>query len=238
MKKMKKDALILFVLSIQVLLSSCTKNSSYIINSRLMADDIVKISSIAPIIALADSNSQIIIRVNVNSNADSAQNITLTTNEGIINGKSKSETLLTNLSRFGEFVLTTGQSPGPVTLRASVQGSYFRDTIINFTKSYPDSIIVQPDEFIISKNAEVNVSVNLFRNKGYPSKNQTLLLSSMDSTGNSTGKFITIGDFVPSQILATKFIPEQDFIGKVKLNVFIIREDGSKLMGSSNIVIK
>jgi hypothetical protein len=225
--------------AIIILLNSCAKNSEYTLNDKLSPDDIIKFSSITPTSIDADSNSQIIIRVQISPNTDSTKTITLSTNKGILNGKSATESLTTNLNRYVDFSLTAGQIPGSVSLRASVSGTnLIRDTLISFNKAYPDSLWLKPTSYSITKNSEVSINVNLFKVKGYPSKNQTILFSSTDLNGNQTGNFFTNDTFNPGATLAATFKPDTDFVGVVNLKVTVVRDNGTTIVNSAKIDVQ
>lgn len=233
---MKK--LILIGLPLVFFSNSCVKENEYVVNKDLNPDDIIKFASISPYSVYADSVSDVTIRIRIYSNSDSAQNILLATNKGLINGKSNSEQVLTNLNRYVDFILTAGQVPGKVSLRASVLGSYTRDTIIHFLKAYPDSVIVTPDSFKIPKNTELSVSVIFFSKIGYPSKNQSFLFSAVDSAGNSIGLFSKTGDYIPGNVLKANFSPEEDYTGLGLLQVIVVKEDGGRIVGTAKISVQ
>jgi hypothetical protein len=235
---MKMNNVKLALITFLFFMVSCIKNSDYIINNGLNPDNIVSITSINPIDASADSATQILIRVKINSNADSAQAVILTTSSGIINGKSKSETANVNVSRYADFILTTGQTYGPVALRASVLGSYFKDTIITLAPAYPDTIIVLPDNYNIPKGSASNSKINFVKYQGYPSKNQTILLTSLDSTGNIMGQYIYSDSFNPGTSLKAVFTPLANYTGKATLKVVLIRKDGTRIFGQTQINIQ
>ncbi len=91
---------------------------------------------------------------------------------------------------------------------------------------------------MIPKNTELSVSVTLFCNIGFPSKNQSLLFSALDSAGNPIGSFATTGNFIPGNILKANFHPVEDFTGYGFLKVFVVREDGSRITGSAKINVQ
>jgi len=109
---------------------SCVKDSDYVINDGIRPDDIIAISSITPVEAFADSSTEILVRVKINAYSSANREITLTTTQGIINYKSQSEALTTNMDKYVDFNLKTGQVAGPVFLRVSVLDDYIRDTVI------------------------------------------------------------------------------------------------------------
>ena len=147
---MKKQLIPIIALAI-LLITSCIKNSGYTVNDGLKPDDIIAFTSIEPINPFADSDAEILIRVRINPQSSANQSVTLTTTEGTINGASKSESVTTNTDRYADFKLKTGQVAGPVLLKATVMTDYSRDTIINFLKAYPDSIIINPEKYVMEK---------------------------------------------------------------------------------------
>jgi hypothetical protein len=225
-------------LVIVIIFFACAKNSDYVINKGLSPDDIIKFTSITPDSAYADSNSQVIIRVSVNPNTDTPQDVTLTTDKGIINGKSASETMTTNLNRYVDFVLTAGQLSGPVFLRTTVASSYTRDTTLIFGKAYPDTIIIRPDAFTVSAGSTLNVNIDLLRFKGYASKDQNIFLSALDSTGNEIGQFTYSESFVPGAPLSAVFSSPSTYTGKAVLKTIVVRDDGSKIAAQIKITIQ
>jgi hypothetical protein len=229
---------LLFVALYLMANASCVKNSDYVLNDGLQADSMIRFVSITPLPADADSFSKIIVRIAINKYADDNAEVTLNTDQGLINGSSKSETMAVNLSRYADFIITTGRSAGPVKLKATVSDSLIRDTIIYFAKAYPDSILVQPQQQIADKNTNVSVDIGLFRKTGYPSMQQAILCQATDSLGNKTGSFSSISDFIPGRNIQTTFTPSTDFTGKTVLHVFIIKEDGSRLEGSTTVVFR
>lgn len=233
----KKYGIALLMLMIFIY-ASCKKDAKYVINKELNPDEIIKIISIKPATVQADSNSKIILRVQVNSHTDSATTVVLTTTSGLINAKSKSESTRVNVNRYADFVLTAGNSPGPVSIRASVLGTFFRDTIINLSKSYPDTILVYPEAYNIAMNSSVAASIQLIKNMGYPSQNQTIFLSALDATGNNLGRFTFSGVYSPGTPISASFSAPVNYNGKVTLQATVIKEDGSKIIGKNIIDIQ
>ncbi len=217
---------------------SCVKNTDYVINDGLNVNDIIRISSISPMTASADSSTQITIRVSINSKTDSAENVTLTTSSGTVNGISKSESMSVNVNKYADFVLKTGQISGPLLLRASVLGSYFRDTILTLSIAYPDTIIVQPDNYIVTAGASSNAKINFIRYQGFPSRDQTIFLSSLDSSGNVMGQFTTTDSFNPGSPLNAVFTPLAGYTGRATLLAILIRKDGTRITGQTNVNIQ
>jgi hypothetical protein len=219
-----------------VLLSACIKNSDYVLNQGLKSEDIIKISLINPGTLLADSTTQTNIRVYINPSADSTQNVTLTSSGGLINGKSTSETMSVNLKRYADFILKPGQNAGFVTLRATVLNNYFIDTVLSFGVAYPDTVIVKPNAFSVLKGVLLPVSINLVRYSGFPSKNQTVLLSAIDSIGNPIGQFNYAGAYNPGNLLNGSFVAPLTFTGQVTLQASVFRKDGSKVISKPVII--
>ncbi|WP_288882982.1 hypothetical protein [Pedobacter panaciterrae] len=218
---------------------SCKKqDDDFIINKDLKADSIIRISSIQPATAFADSNSKIIIRVQINSYTDSAVNVTLTTSSGIINSKSRSESMRVNVNRYADFILTSGHTPGPVTLRATVLGTFYRDTILTFAKAYPDTVLVYPEAYTVTMNSSVAASIQLIRKIGRPSFGQTIFLSSLDANGNNLGRFTYGGTYSPGETITASFSPPVDYVGKVVLQATVLREDGTRIIGKNTIDIQ
>lgn len=220
------------------ILTSCTKDSNFIINDGLNPNNIIQITSIDPLSALADSSTQITVRVHINSNADSAENVVLTTTSGLINNKSVSETMKVNVNRSADFILRTGQTSGKVFIRAKVLSSYFRDTILTLSKAYPDVVSLNPDAYTISKGSSLHLALNLTRNIGYPSKDQAIQLQALDSAGKDIGGFNYTGSFIPGSPINANFTPPADYAGNVTLLATVLRSDGSKINGQVNIVIQ
>lgn len=218
--------------------TACKKEKEYVINDELNPDAIIKIASLKYQSLLADSNSTIIVRVQINLHTDSAFNVTLTTTTGLINGKTRSETMQVNVSRYADFVLTAGRTSGPVSLRASVMSTFFRDTTLNLTKSYPDTILIYPEAYNITKNSSVAASIFLVKNTGYPSRNQTLFLSATDESGNNLGRFTYNGTYIPGNTILGSFTPPVDYSGKIILQATVIKENGEKITGRNNINIQ
>lgn len=225
-------------LIILCMLTSCTKDSDFIINKGLNPNDIIQITSIQPLSALADSSTQITIRVHINSNTDSAENVVLTTTSGLINNKSASETMKVNVNRSADFILRTGQTSGKVFIRAKVLTSYFRDTILTLSKAYPDVVSLEPDAYTISKGSSLHLALNLTRNIGYPSKDQAIQLQALDSGGKDIGGFNYTGTFIPGSSINTNFTPPADYAGNVTLLAAVFQSDGSKVIGQVKIVIQ
>lgn len=236
MKRNLYNAVLLLLTSIALL--SCKKEKEYVINKGLNPNDIIKITSIQPTIGLADSNSKIILRVQINKHTDSATTVVLTTSSGLINSKSKSEAMRVNVNRYVDFVLTSGNTSGPVSIRAAVMGTFFSDTLINFTKSYPDTILVYPEAYTIAMNSSVAASIQLIKNTGYPSQNQTIFLSALDAEGNNLGRFTYSGAYSPGTAISASFNPPVDYVGKIMLQTTVIKEDGSKIVGKNTIDIQ
>ena len=214
---------------------SCKKEKEFVINDELNPDDIIKITSILPATVYADSNSKIIIRVQINAHSDSAVNVSLTTTSGIINAKSKSEVMRVNVNRYADFILTSGHTPGPISIRASVLGTYFRDTILNFTKSYPDTILVYPEAYTVAKNSSVAASIQLIRNIGFPSLNQTIFLSALDAEGKNIGRFTYSQAYIPGTPINASFSPPVDYTGKITLQATVVKENGERILGQNAI---
>lgn len=233
---MKKN--IFFFCITLCLFTSCIKNSDYIINQGLAPDNLIKITSITPATALADSSTQITIRVSINNTTDSAKSVTLTTSAGIINGKSNSETMSVNLNRYADFVLRTGQVAGIISLRASVLTTFYRDTTISLGVAYPDTLILKPDSYSMTKGSTLNVGINLLRYSGFPSNNQTILLSSLDSAGNNIGQFNYAGTYSPGSLLTGTFSAPSNFAGKATLQIVLVKKDGTKMSNKSIITIQ
>lgn len=217
---------------------SCVKTSDYTINDGLQPNDIIAISSIEPVEAYADSSTEILIRVKINSNSSANHSVTLTTTEGSINGASKSESVTTNTDRYADFKLTTGQAAGPVFLKATVLSDYSRDTILQFLKAYPDSIIIKPEKYIADKNTELPVTINLFRYKGYPSRSQNIFYSALTPTGDDAGTVVAGSRFSPGNSIDAVFTPKQDYEGDVVITVTVLQENGSAKKNSVKINIR
>ncbi|QXU42936.1 hypothetical protein [Pedobacter sp. D749] len=235
---MKKLNYLSIALILLFIISSCKKQEEYVINDKLNPDEIINITSIQPGSFAADSNSKYIIRVQINSRTDSAVSVNLTTTSGLINSKSRSETMRVNVNRYADFILTAGQTPGPISLRASVLSTFFRDTILTFTKSYPDTILLHPEAYTIAKNSSVVANIQLIKNMGFPSKNQTIFLSALDISGNNIGRFTYTGSYSPGAVISGSFSPPTDYIGVVTLVTTVVKEDGGKIVGKNNINVQ
>lgn len=231
-----KNLLVLTLITFVIL--SCVKTSDYTINDGLLPDDIITISEINPVEVYADSSTEVLVRVKINANSSANQSVTLTTTAGLINGSSKSESITTNTDRYADFKLTAGQAAGPVFLKATVLTDYSRDTIINFLKAYPDSIIINPEKFVIDKNTTLPIEINLFRYKGYPSAGQNIFYSATTSGGEKAGTIIPDGEFAPGNKVNAVFTPNQDLEGDVFITVTVLTEDGSKMDSSIKIKIQ
>jgi len=235
---MKPKYIVIIFAGFIFLIASCVKNSDYIINDGLNPGTIIKFSSITPNTALADSNTEIVIRVAINSNTDSAENVMLTTSSGTINGKLNSESMSVNVNRFADFIFKTGQISGPISLRASIMGSYFCDTVLTLGIAYPDTIIIQPDEYTVSGGSALHANINFMRYEGYPSQGQAVLLNCVDPSGNSLGQFTYSDSFVPGTPLKAVFTAPTSYTGKALLQAFVIKKDGTRLLGQLNITIQ
>jgi hypothetical protein len=220
------------------ILWSCAKDSDYKINDGLSPDDIIKISSISNLTPYADSSTEVLIRIEINKYSSSNQPVTLTTTQGIINNASKSETVTTNTDRYVDFKLKTSQTAGPVLLKATVLTDYSRDTIINFQKAYPDSIVIDPEKYIIDKNTTLSLDVNLFRYEGYPSLGQNIFYSAVSDNGMKAGTVTTSDSFTPGSIIKVTFTPNTDYVGDALIVVKVLKEDGSKKESEVKITIK
>lgn len=219
-------------------ISSCIKDEDYSINDKLAPDSIINIASIEPNGAFADSSTEIIVRVTINKQSSANQPITLTTTQGLINNSSKSETVTTNTDRYVDFKLKTGQIAGPVFLKATVLTDYSRDTIINFLKAYPDSIIINPEKFIIDKNTTLALEVNLFRYNGYPSLGQNVFYSAVSNNGAIVGRVTTSTGFSPGNVIDATFTPNTDYIGEVFVVVSVFKTDGTKMESRVKITVQ
>lgn len=220
------------------MLLSCSKDSDYKINDGLLPDDIIKISSVSNLTPYADSSTEVLIRVEINKHSSSNQSVTLTTTQGVLNSASKSETATTNTDRYVVFKLRTGQTAGPVLLRATVLTDYSRDTIINFQKAYPDSIIIDPEKYIIDKNTTLSLDVNFFRNKGYPSLGQNIFYSAVSDNGMKVGTVTTSDSFTPGSIIKATFTPNTDYVGDAFIVVKVVKENGSQMESEVKITVK
>jgi hypothetical protein len=225
---MKIDRLILSIAGPLIFLASCAKDSAYTLNSGLAASSIISFSSIIPDSVFADSASTMTIRVNVNPQTDSVEMITLTTTDGSINGQGRSATVVTNLDRYVDFVLKAGQVPGPVLLRATVLTTNIADTVISFATSYPDTVILQVSSNL-AKNTSATFSVNLLRYSGYPSVNQKIVFSALDSTGAFQGSFTALAAFSPGNPYNVTYTPSTNFAGHIKLQASVIKTDGTMI---------
>jgi hypothetical protein len=204
----------------------------------LKPDDIIAFTSIEPINPFADSDAEILIRVRINPQSSANQSVTLTTTEGTINGASKSESVTTNTDRYADFKLKTGQVAGPVLLKATVMTDYSRDTIINFLKAYPDSIIINPEKYVMEKNTSLPIEVNLFRHKGYPSAGQNIFYSATTLAGEKAGTVTPDGEFVPGNKINATFTPNQDLEGDIFIIATIIKEDGSQMTSKTRVRVQ
>lgn len=222
---------------IPFLFISCVKTRDYTINDGLSPNDIIRISSINPIEAFADSSSEIVVRVEINRQSSGNQPITLTTTQGIINNATKSEIVTTNTNRYVDFKLKTGQTPGPVFLKATVLSDYSRDTIINFIKAYPDLIIIDPVKFTMEKNTSLAININLLRFKGYPSAAQNILYSVVSDNGEKVGTLTSFDPFRPGSITVATFTPNADYTGAAFIIVTVLKADGSKIESKVKITV-
>jgi len=228
----------LIVIMFHFSLVSCSWLDNYTINEGLNPDEIINFESISPISSPADSSSKILVRETIYSNSDSAHFVSLSTTSGVINGKSKNEKMQVNLERYADFILTTGQVPGPVLLHTSVLGQYSADTVIYYSISYPDTILIIPNSYSIDKNTVLNLNINLVKNMGYASKGLTLILSAQDSVGNELGNFITTQTYSPGAPVVATFTGTNDFTGHVTLKAFIKEEEEIMAQGMTTILLK
>jgi hypothetical protein len=218
-------------------LVSCHKDKNYVINDGTMAEDIISISYISTTSTDADSSSSIRIRVSLQPKAQQANFVTLSTNKGKINGIGNLDSVQVNLNRYADFTLTSGQVEGAVFLRAAVLGSFFRDTIVNFKKAYPDTIIIKPASYVVQKNSPLTVDIELFKNLGFASKNQSFQFKATNALGNPEGQFSTNNSFEPGNPLVATFTPSLDFEGEVTLEVVVVKDDASRIKQSVKVKV-
>jgi len=229
--------IIITCLILPLLLPGCTKDAGYIINDGLLPDNVIQITKLLPNTSVADSTTEVRIRVNINKNADHNAYVTLTTSLGYFNNQQKKDSAQVNADRYAEFVLRTGQQPGIADIRASVLGSFYRDTTLQLAKSYPDSVIVISDSYTLQQNTVLHVAISLFKAIGYPSKNQVMQYRALDASGNPVGNFTVTNSYSPGAPLDATFTPANNYTGTAILQVHVVKENGTRVIGATTIQV-
>ncbi|MFP5040028.1 hypothetical protein [Parasediminibacterium sp. JCM 36343] len=160
---------IIIVLSFLILsFFSCKKEDDlYRVGSNSGPDlnDIITFTNVSNNQIDADSVSNCILTVKINSQSDDAsRNVTFITSGGTF---SNNDTLMTvQVDALGyATVALKNNMPEMVRVKASVK-TFIIDTLITFNLAAPDDILISADKYLADTSNNITISTNLFRNPG------------------------------------------------------------------------
>lgn len=127
--------------------------------------DIIKITSVSKLTLEADSLTFSTIEVMINPEASSSnRKVAFTTTNGVfLNGKT-TDSVIVNSSGVARVSLLS--SKAGVAIVAAKISSYTRDTVINFTASLPDDMLMSASKYVLDTTESFTVTNKLFRNPG------------------------------------------------------------------------
>ncbi len=228
---------IFFWLLICLAHTGCIKNKDYVLNDGLEPGSIIRIASVTPGYITADSHTAVIIRVAIAPSATEAYAVTLQTDRGYFSNDSQAMTQTVNMERYTDFILHTGSSAGPANITAVVKDDLKTDTLLYFNTSYPDTLIITPEHYVMAGMTEQDISLKLFKAKGYASAAPVLQYSAADSMGNPAGTLEESMPYVPGNDIRLKFTPAAGFTGTVTLQAVLFKENATTITGRSRILI-
>jgi|GEM_PF-1369636 len=227
-----------YILFICLFATGCIKNKDYVLNDGLDPDSIIRISSITPGHITADSHTAVIIRVAIAPEATEAYTVTLHTNRDHFSNDSQTMTQAVNMERYSDFILHTGSSAGPAHITAVVKDSLKTDTLLYFNTSYPDTLIIKPAHYVMTGMTEQDISVKLFKAKGYASAAPVLQYTAVDSLGNPAGTLEESTPYIPGNDIRLKFTPLPGFTGTITLEAILFKENAAAITGRNRIKIQ
>jgi hypothetical protein len=227
-----------FFIPMLLMLTGCIKSDDYVLSKSLDPNDIIKFVTVSPIKVLADSSSEITIKIQINPEATTNWPVTFKTDKGLFSNGSNTITQPVNLTRNAQVTLKAGLVAGPVRLQAIVQDTISIDTFIVFDHSYPDSLFINSSTQNVAINSSLNCQIDFFKFKGYPSSRQLFRLHALDSAGNIAGEFQTQGNFTPGSKLAATYTPFNDFAGKANLRIVLYKENGDSLSRLFKVMVR
>lgn len=229
---------IFFWLLICLTHTGCIKNKDYVLNDGLEPGNIIRISSVTPGYITADSHTAVIIRVAIAPAATEAYAVTLQTDRGYFSNDSQTMTQTVNMERYTDFILHTGSSAGPANITAVVKDDLKTDTLLYFNTSYPDTLIITPEHYVMTGMTEQDISVKLFKAKGYASAAPVLQYAASDSLGQPAGTLEAITSYIPGNDIQLKFTPAAGFSGTVTLQAILFKEDTATITGHTRVQVR
>lgn len=173
--------ILLFVLTI----FGCEK-TEYTLNSDNgpQVSDVIWFESIGSTILVADSASNVDIRISLNKLADTAfKRVNITTDKGLFANGEKSILIVANAERKAVATLYSGVEEGTAHIRATVN-SISIDTSLQFIKALPNNIQINPSAIVTDKE-KIKLGLKLGREEGRVGKDIMVILKyeSLDTIG-------------------------------------------------------
>lgn len=211
------------------LFHSCVDPEDYVWNSGISPNDIIRFKGVIPDTVNADSISDIDMSVQLFINDQSARTVKFETDNGTFSNDQSTQTQTANAERIASAVLNVSTKPGNSLIKAYVLDTIKIEKNVYFRKSYPDSLMLDAVNNVVQSNGTLNCTLTLLKYSGFPSRNQNIIFSAIDTSNGSGGSLVVQGSISPGIPINLTFTPKPNYIGSVRLKATLFKDDGSTL---------